>query len=168
MYVCVCRLINILLLIYYKSDGLKYYSHISEMCSEECTERERQLKNGKQYYLRTLRMPDCGRLYSSKIAAPQSYIFFSSHFASIENSFAAKIVFSTTRGDTERIDKLSGSDDRPFYQRKISVVECFDVHESLLLMLSSNTGFDASLLSSRVRGRRSISVEDTSFRRRHN
>lgn len=46
-----------------------------------------------------------------------------------------------------QVDKLSGSDDCPFCRWKISIVECFDVHESLLLMLSSKTGFNASPLS---------------------
>lgn len=82
---------------------------------------------------------------------PQSY-FFPALISHPSKTHLQRKLFFWRRADTGRIDKLSGSDDRPFYQRKISVVECFDVHESLLLMLSSNTEFNASLLSSRMRG----------------
>jgi len=111
---------------------------------------QRQLKNSKQCY-HTLRMPDCGRFYGSVLKRCDTTIVSFSSSLSLSFRIHRKLICRENCffdvNTMRQIDKLSGSDDRPFCRWKISIVECFDVHESLLLMLSSQTGFNASPLS---------------------
>jgi len=86
--------------------------------------------------------PDCGRiarLRPKNSAMPQSCPLADSHFASIENSFAARIVFFDAAW-MRWIDKLSGSDARPGFITGKNIccrkLVRFDAHESFAVNAS--------------------------------
>jgi len=88
-------------------------------------------------YIYSVKTPDCGRiarLRSKNGAMPQSCPLADSHFASIENSFVARIVFFSIRRGCGRIDKLFGSDARPGFITGKNIccrkLVRFDAHES--------------------------------------
>jgi len=142
-------LINYLLFIHYKDNRLKCRSHKHSECSEstETTEkRQAMLPYIAHARLRSILWfcPETMRYHNRIFFQFSLSLSFRIHRKLIcrENCF-----FDVNTMRMRRIDKLSGSDDCPFCRWKISIVECFDVHESLLLMLSSQTGFNASPLS---------------------